>query len=770
MSDKKPTSSLTLTHWGAYELETEESSIRAVRPFQDDPNPSPIGYSMVDVERCRVRMPSVRESWLEGGPGNAPERRGKDRFVEVGWDRALDLVAGELDRVCNEFGNEAIYAGSYGWASAGRFHHAPTQLHRFMNLIGGYTRSVNTYSLAAAEVILPHVLGMGWWRFQTALTSWDVIAEHTDLVVAFGGIPLKNSQVDHGGIGRHELRGWLRRWAEKGTRFVNISPIADDLGDFLRPDWMPIRPGADIALILALIHTLIADGTYDRAFLRDYCTGWEALASYITGSDDGIAKDAEWASVITTIPPSEIRSLARSMVEGRTMINISWSLQRAHHGEHVIWAGVALAAALGQIGLPGGGFGIGYGAMASVGNGAANTWLPFLHWGRRQVDSFIPVARISDMLLHPGEEFTYDGDTYTYPDIRLVYWAGGNPFHHHQDLNRLDNAWQRPDTVVVNEPFWTATAKRADVVLPATTPLERNDLGGAPADSYLFASKQAIPPVGGARNDYEIFSGLAARLGVGEEFSEGRTAGQWVRHLYEKLRRREPGAPDFDQFWRTGWLDRRHGGDQPKQVLLEDFREDPDRHPLGTPSGRIELYSSTIAAFGYDDCPPHPAWMAPREWLGEADGLDLHLVSNQPRTRLHSQWDHGSTSRRAKIEGLEPLRIHPDDAKLRGIQEGDVVRIFNTRGACLAGVSVTDGIRRGVVELSTGAWYSPGPAPELDNACLHGNPNTLTSDSGTSSLAQGPAAHTCLVQVEKWKGDLPIHTAFDPPELVAQRD
>ena len=768
MSDEKGTSSLTLTHWGAYEVETDGQSIRAVRPFRDDPDPSPIGYSMVDVGRCRVRMPSVRESWLKGGPGTAPERRGKDRFAEVEWDRALDLVAAELDRVRTDVGNEAIYAGSYGWASAGRFHHAPTQLHRFMNSIGGYTRSVNTYSLAAAEVILPHVLGIGWWRFQNALTSWDVIADNTELVVAFGGIPLKNSQIEHGGVGRHELRGWLRRWVARGTRFVNVSPIADDLGDPVRPNWMPIRPGTDTALMLALIHTLIADGTYDRAFVDKYCTGWEALASYIAGSDDGVAKDAEWASAITTISPAEIRSLARSLVERRSMINVSWSLQRSHHGEHVIWAAIALAAAIGQIGLPGGGFGIGYGAMASLGSGSPNSWLPFLNRGKQQVDSFIPVARITDMLLHPGDEFTYDGGTYTYPDIRLVYWAGGNPFHHHQDLNRLRRGWQRPDTVVVNEPFWTATAKRADVVFPTTTSLERSDIGGAPNDFHVFAIQQAIDPVGGARNDYEIFSGLADRLGAGERFSEGRTADQWVRHLYERLREKEPGCPTFDEFWRAGFLERRNSGDDPKRVLLEDFREDPDRHPLSTPSGKIELFSTTIARFGYDDCPPHPAWLEPREWLGgSAAESDLHLISNQPRTRLHSQWDHGVTSRNAKVDGLEPIRMHPGDATDRRVVSGDVVRVFNERGACLAAVAITNKVRRGVVELATGAWYAPGEDPDLRRTCLHGNPNTLTSDAGTSSLAQGPAAHTCLVRVEKWGGAVPGHTAFHPPELEA---
>ena len=761
------TSSLTLTHWGAYEVESSGGSIRAVRPFRDDPDPSPIGYSMVDVGRARVRMPSVRESWLEGGPGTAPELRGRERFVEVGWDRVLDLVAAELDRVRSVYGNQAIYAGSYGWASAGRFHHAPTQLHRFMNLIGGYTRSVNTYSLAAAEVILPYVLGMGWWRFQNAHTSWDVIADNTELVVAFGGIPLKNSQIGHGGVGRHELRGWLGRWAESGTRFVNVSPIADDLGASLGAVWLPIRPGTDTALMLALIHTLITDGSYDRAFVDRYCTGWDSLAAHVTGAEDGVAKDAEWASPITTIRPAEIRSLARSMVDRRSMINVSWSLQRSHHGEHVIWTAIALAAAIGQIGLPGGGLGIGYGAVASVGNGSGNSWLPFLNRGRRLVDSFIPVARIADMLAHPGDEFTYDGGTYVYPDIRLVYWAGGNPFHHHQDLNRLRRAWQHPDTVVVNEPFWTATAKHADVVLPSTTPLERNDIGGAPTDNYVFAIQQAIEPVGGARNDYGIFGQLAERLGEGERFSEGRTADQWVRHLYEQLLRREPGLPTFEEFWQAGFLDRGYAGGEPKRVLLEDFREDPDAHPLATPSGKIELYSHTIAGFGYEDCPPHPAWMAPREWLGGTDDeAALHLISNQPRTRLHSQWDHGPTSRSGKVSGLEAIRIHPADAALRRIASGDVVRVWNSRGACLAGAAVTDRVRQGVVQLATGAWYAPGADPDLEGTCLHGNPNTLTSDLGTSSLAQGPAAHTCLVRLEKWHGEVPVHGAFDPPELV----
>jgi biotin/methionine sulfoxide reductase len=168
------------------------------------------------------------------------------------------------------------------------------------------------------------------------------------------------------------------------------------------------------------------------------------------------------------------------MADTRTMLTASWSLQRADHGEQPYWALVLLAACLGQIGLPGGGFGLGYGSGASLAEppnlfpGPAMPALP------NPAGLAIPAARIADCLLNPGARYDYDGKSAAYPDMRLVYWAGGNPFHHHQDLNRLRRAWRRPETIIVHEPWWTATARHADIVLPATTSLERNDIGGSP--------------------------------------------------------------------------------------------------------------------------------------------------------------------------------------------------------------------------------------------------------------------------------------------------
>jgi biotin/methionine sulfoxide reductase len=194
-------------------------------------------------------------------------------------------------------------------------------------------------------------------------------------------------------------------------------------------------------------------------------------------------------------------------------------------------------------------------------------------------------------------------------------------------------------------------------------------------------------------------------------------------------------------------------------VLL---RSDPDRNPLPTPSGRVELYSPTIASFGYSDCPAHPTWLEPQEWLGSGalKRYPLHLLSPQPRNRLHSQYDHADYSAAAKVAGREPVRINPCDARVRGIRSGDVVRLFNDRGQCLAGAVITADVRQGVVVLATGAWYDPVAPGGLDR---HGNPNVLTLDKGTSRLAQAPSSGTVLVELERYAGSAPAVQAFVPP-------
>jgi biotin/methionine sulfoxide reductase len=183
---------------------------------------------------------------------------------------------------------------------------------------------------------------------------------------------------------------------------------------------------------------------------------------------------------------------------------------------------------------------------------------------------------------------------------------------------------------------------------------------------------------------------------------------------------------------------------------------------LPTPSGRIEIVSERIAGFGYPDCPGHPVWLPPGEEPA-ARRFPLTLVANQPATRLHSQLDFGATSQRAKIGGREPVRIHPQDAAARGIRGGDIVRLYNERGACLAGAVLSEALHPGVVQLSTGAWYDPeDPAAEAP-LCVHGNPNVLTADIGTSRLAQGSTGQLCRIEIERFAGPVPPIKAFDPP-------
>jgi biotin/methionine sulfoxide reductase len=429
---------------------------------------------------------------------------------------------------------------------------------------------------------------------------------------------------------------------------------------------------------------------------------------------------------------------------------------------------VLLASALGQIGLPGGGFGFGYSSGAGIGDPPLAFAAPTMEGIKNPINVTIPAARISDCLLDPGAAFDFNGKRSQYPDIRLVYWAGGNPFHHHQDTNKLRRAFARPETIVVHEPWWTATARHADIVLPATTSLERNDIGGARRDNFIIAMHCAIASVGEARDDFAIFTALAERLGFAETYTKGRDEDAWLRHLYEQCRHsagaNAAAVPDFDSFWSQGYLEIPAVADE--YVLFADFRADPDRHKLKTPSGRIELYSEKIAGFGYDDCPPHPTWIEPWEWLGGPDARNypLHLVSSQPRDRLHSQMDCGPVSAGGKVAGREAITLNPIDAKARGIAEGDIVRVHNTRGSCLAGAIISDTVSAGVVKLSCGAWFDP--ADTDPTMCQHGNANVLTRDQGTSKLAQGPSSATALVEVERFTGVVEPVRAFAPPRVA----
>lgn len=770
--DKTVSRHPTLSHWGAYTALVSNGRLVGCEPFAHDPAPSPLIHGMAELVHSplRIQRPAVRRGWLRtrGAPQAGGRGRGRDDYVEVSWDEALRLVHEELQRVRAASGAEGIFGGSYGWASAGRFHSAITQTHRFLYAGGGCVGQDGNYSWGTAQFLLPHIIGTHA-PLTGRVTDWNSIARHTDLLLAFGGMPLRNAQMIAGGAGEHTTLQWLRRTAARGARLVVISPTRADLPEGIAAEWIPIRPNTDTAMLLGMAHTLLEAGRHDAAFLARYCHGFENFAAYLLGQQDGIPKSAQWAQEQCGVAAQTIQDLALASARQRTLVNCTWSLQRAHHGEQPYWASIALAAMLGQIGLPGGGFSFGTGSINSASNPRPIAAAPEMPCGLNPAGLSIPVARVADALLHPGESYEFNGERKTYPRTRLVYWAGGNPFHHHQDLNRLQQAWERPETIIVHDCWWTPTARRADIVLPATTTLERNDIGASSRDRYVFAMHQALAPIGQSRNDFDIYRELAAMGGFEPAYAEGRDEQGWLRHMYDTMRQRWaraplplPDAPDFDTFWRQGWI--ALPTPQRDFVLFEEFRQDPARHPLATPSGRIQLYSERIAAFGYDDCPPHPAWLPPQEWLGAATARQwpLHLITSQPARRLHSQMDFASASRAAKVEGREPVHMNPADAARRGIEDGMVVRVHNARGACLAGAVVDDGVIEGVLVMSTGAWFDPaGPALER-----HGNPNVLTPDIGSSRLSQGSSALSTLVEVERWRGPLPPVQAHRAPALA----
>lgn len=759
----------TASHWGVYDVQTSaDGTVTGTRPYHGDAAPSAFVDSLPALVRSRLRIdrPYARAGFLERRPG--PRRRGSEPFVPLEWDRALDLVAAELERVKSAYGNEAIYAGTSGWASAGRFHHAPTLVRRFLGLYGGFTDKRGNQSYGAALGLMPYVLGRSDVPALTA--RWPSILAETKLVVMFGGAHPKNMQVGLGGSVHHGDPGWFARAAEAGIAFINISPSRENLPEHLGAEWLALRPNTDTALMLALAHVLASEGLHDRAFLDRCVEGYARFEDYLFGRAGGTVRDAAWAAAITGIPADRIVALARRMASTRTLVATSWSVQRGHHGEQPVWATIALAAMLGQIGLEGGGFSFGLGAADGIAAHRAGIPRPVMPVAPNPVKGFVPVGRFTDALLAPGSEIDFDGTRLRLPELKLIYSVGGNPFHHATNLNRMLEGWQRPETIVVHEPWWNPLAKHADIVLPATTTMERNDLLATDVQQLLFAMRKVIDPVGEARNDYDVFAALAERLNFREAFTEGRDETAWLAHLYEDARERSAARgvamPPFAEFWERGSYEPPLTG--PPPVLLAEFRADPRAHRLATPSGKIELYSERIASFGYDDAPPHPAWLEPAEWLGGAlaHRYPLHLLSNQPRVRLHSQHDAAPASRAWKVGGRERLEMAPYDAAARGLASGDVVRVFNERGAFLAGVSVVDHLLPGVVQIATGAWYDPLEPGVPGTLEKHGNPNVVTRDGGTSRLTQSSVAQTALVEVERAL-DPPAVTAFEPPEVVS---
>lgn len=762
---------LTAAHWGMLKLTLKDGKIIKSEPYQKTSEIyNSLQYYTQDLvyAKDRIKYPMVRKSYLENPNNSKPELRGKDEWVRVSYEEAIKLISTELRKTKNERGAEGIFAGSYGWKSSGNMHNSRVLLHRFMNSIGGFTGSLGDYSTGAAQVIMPHVLGT--IEVYEQQTSWPVVLENSKVIVIWGANLMRTLKIAWTSTDEQGFK-YLQELKKSNKKIICIDPEKNETCTYLNAKWIPIIPGTDVAFMIGMAYQLLQTNNYDKKFLDEYTEGFDKFRDYILGKEDNIVKDTKWASKISGIDEQTIKELALLMYENRTMIMAGWGIQRAQYGEQTHWMIVTLASMLGQIGLPGGGFGFSYhysnggapttkggkiGGITSTVNSTQNTGGS--SWLEKTAKFSFPVARIADALLNPGKVIDHNGSKITYPDIDFVYWVGGNPLVHHQDTNTLVKAFRKPKTIVVNEIFWTPTARMADIVMPVTTSYERDDITmtGDYSNLNIVPMKQAVEKQNEAKDDYEIFCDLAKEFGVFEEYSQNKTPLEWIKGFYNQaytqMEKAGTKIPNFEDFWREN---RPITFEVPQEnsefVRYSDFREDPILEPLGTPSGKIEIYSKKIESMNYDDCKAHPSWFEPDEWLGMKNkDAEFALITSHPNHRLHSQLNNTSLRDKYAVSNREPIFINTKDAKAKGIKNGDIVRVYNKRGEILAGAVITDDIRRGVVRVDEGAWYDPLERGKIGTICLNGNVNVLTKDIPTSKLANGNSSNTALVNIEKY--------------------
>lgn len=754
------------THFGAFYADVQDGKIVGITPQESDKRPTALTQALVDrnYSKSRIKYPYVRKSYLEGKAGNN-ELRGNDEFVRVSWDKALELVAKEIKKTPKE----NIYNGSYGgWSHPGKLHRCPTLAGRFFNVVKkGAVGTAGEYSNGAAGPTNPGIVGdMEVYSLQT--THEEMLA-NTEVYVMWGADLFKTNKIDFNVANRKNDEYYVK-YKKSGMKFISIDPIKTETAKMFDAETIYIRPNTDVALMLGMMNYLYTSKKYDKEFVAKYTDGFDQFVPYLLGKEDGIPKTPEWAAKITEVPASKIKELADLFVSKRTFIAGNWAMQRAHHGEQVDWGIITLASMIGQVGLPGAGFGF---SMHYGGNGQANAGKAGpggFSQGRNKVKVSIPASRISQTLLNPGKEIDFKGHKMALPKIDLMYICGANIVGHHPDTNELVKALRTLNTFIVQEPWWTPTAKMADIVLPATTTLERNDIckGGSYSGDYVYAMKKIVDTPYEAKDDYEIFALLAKKFGDKKykKFTDKKTQMEHIKAFYAKSDAAK--MKTFDEFWKDGFVKFEIPKEAYKFVRHSSFRNDPIKNPLKTESGKIQIFSKKFAGFDYKEFKGHVTWFEPAEYLGSKDAKDypLHMVSPHPTYRIHSQLDNTWITSLYKIKGREPIRINPEDAKKQGISNGDLVEVYNGRGKVLAGAVVTTDIRQGVVAIEEGAWYSPEDASKVGSRCNSGHCNVLTSSRPSSQMAQATTANSTLVAIKKAEGVIGANQAYSMPNTM----
>lgn len=761
--------------FGIFWASTKLGKISSISDFEGDKFPNEMNKKAIPniiSNESRVLYPMVRKSYLKAkGPSN-PQLRGQDEFVQVSWDVALDLTAKALKENFDKYGAQSIYGECYWWGGSGKISWGRTTAHRMLNILGGCVKESGDYSIGAGLVIMPHVLGSN--AVYEAPTKYNAIIKNAKNVVFWGTDPLITNQISSSAPTHDGYLG-LSKLKNSDIKTFSINVAKNNTSNYFNSQNIIIRPNTDTAMILAMCHYMIENEIYDKSFIEKYTFGFDKFKDYLLGINDGIAKDIFWAGKICDIAPETIAKFTKTLAQKPTTIIVGRAIQRVDHGEQAFWAIVALSCMLGYVGKEGLGFEFN---LSYSSNGATRKIAPTLKGLSTKIynsqDIMIPSSRFIEALKNPGKTIEHNGKKITLPHIRVAYIASSSIFTHHQDINNIIKQWSKLDSVITADPYWTSSAKLSDIVLPVAIEIERDDIIQTNSTcEYIIAYKPILAPAGESKSDFWICHEICKRWGKGEIFSEGKDEIGWMRKLYgdarEQAKAMDISMPEFDEFYKNGFV--RFQKDDDKDELytrLADFRQDPDKNRLATPSGKIELYSPTIEKMNYDDCPPHPAWIEPFEWLGNEKLIKkypIHVVSPHSKYRLHSQLDNSDLRNCSKVSDKEPILLNPKNAKERNLRNGDIVRVFNDRGEILAGVLISNSVGQNVAIICEGAWYDPEIWGKK-SLCQHGCINVLTRDKGTSKLSQSNSTHTCLVQIEKFNGEVRPIRAFLKPKIL----
>jgi anaerobic dimethyl sulfoxide reductase subunit A len=638
----------------------------------------------------RILSPLVRS-----GP------RGSGQFREASWEEALGITANALGEIRARYGARAVLNLSSAGAT-GALHGTGALLSRFLNLYGGCTRLSYSYSNGAASVALPYMLGEDW----RTTSGWDAATmQYAEMIVLWGANVLETRQ-------GAEVPQRLMEAKKRGAQIVVIDPRRTATVRHAATWWMPCRPGTDAALMLAVLYVLFSEERVDRPFMAAHSQGFEALESYVLGRDGGEAHDPDWAAGMCGVAAEEITRFARAYAAAKpAMLFPGYSIQRVYAGEETFRLTVALQVATGNFGWRGGS------------TGSINSRMPVPRVGQLAVP---PVEGLAKLPILRWPDAVLEGRAGGYPsDIRAIYNLGFNAINQGSDIRKNIAAFQKVDFAVTHELFLTPTARYCDVVFPAAGPLEKEDIGLPWLGNFLLYKPQAVAARGMARSDYDALGDLAERLGFGPAFSEGRSAAGWVQHFIEQSEIDDP-----DEFRRSGI----YWGAEQERVGLADFSADPQRFPLSTPSGKVEIASPSYA--GETGGGLFPTWQpAPADEL-----YPLQLITPKSPHRTHSQ---GSNIPAIRKQAAHVLELHPQDAAVRGIRDGDRVRLFNARGEARLVARLSTELTPGVVCLLEGVWV------ELDESGVDcaGSANMFADTRGTSA-AKGAIMHAIGVDVQ----------------------